>query len=81
MSDLNWKIKKWQEEVSKKANKKETFCDICKDKGFIMDRRIVDKNEYEYSLHCVCKSAEKWKDIMYCFDRYYTIEQLMARVL
>lgn len=80
MSNLNWKIKKWQEEASRKGNNIEKFCDICKDKGFIIDKRIIEKNEYEYSLRCVCKSGHKYANLMHSFERYYTLEQLMVKM-
>lgn len=84
MSNLNWKISKWQEEFKKRGKRpvnKENVCDICGNKGFIIDKRIVEDNEFEYSLHCVCSHGNKWESVMFSFEKYYTIEQLLKRMV
>ena len=78
MSNLNWKIKKWQEEARiKELNKyKGNKCGICENRGFVIDNRVIEGNEYKYSLHCECVHGNKWKGIMDSYKRYYSEAEL-----
>lgn len=73
MDNLNWKIRKWQQEAKDRETKNQARCEICKDAGFIIDRRIIDKCVYDYALHCTCKLGKQYNEIMYSFEKYYSM--------
>lgn len=56
-------------------------CKICQGKGFIIDRRTLEKQKYTYTLHCTCDLGEQFKDRMFSFESKYTAKDIITRRL
>lgn len=36
-------------------------CKLCQDKGYILYRKTIDKQQYDHIAHCVCAKGNNYK--------------------
>lgn len=54
-------------------------CNICENRGFLMEKRTIEKFEYKFPLHCECAKGKQMANLMPSLKSKYNTNDIIAR--